>query len=142
LASTFDTSDKGSVGITTAEEEVAFGKENNLNIKIGNAERLDPSVGHFEAFWANNLYEHLLSPHAFLMNLKRLSKHDTLLILGVPVVPKIVALMNLRWGEALWLPIMSISLPTPRSLSQSREPAGVLSIPGPLYLRALFWTSL
>ncbi|MBX4195817.1 class I SAM-dependent methyltransferase [Candidatus Parcubacteria bacterium] len=87
----------GSVGITTAEEEVRFGKDHNLNIKTGNAEKLDPLIGHFNAIWANNLYEHLLSPHAFLMNLKKVSEKDTIAILGVPVVPKIASLMNLRW---------------------------------------------
>jgi len=90
---------QGSVGVTTALDEVSFGEENNLNIVFGNAEYLFETDFHttFEAFWANNLFEHLLSPHAFLMNLKKLSTSDALVILGVPVVPKAVSLLNLRW---------------------------------------------
>lgn len=88
---------RGSVGITTAQEEVDFGKNNNLNIRFGNAERLGETLGIFEAIWANNLYEHLLSPHAFLMNLKKISNESTLVILGVPVVPKMVSLINFKW---------------------------------------------
>ena len=88
----------GSVGITTAETEVIFGKEHNLNIKLGNAERLDSSIGsNFKAIWANNIFEHLLSPHAFLMNLKKFSDKEAIVIIGVPVVPWFVSLMNLKW---------------------------------------------
>lgn len=88
---------KGSVGITTAHEEVESGKESGLDIRFGNAEKLDASIGKFGVVWANNLYEHLLSPHAFLMNLKKIADDDTVVILGVPMVPKIVSLMNLKW---------------------------------------------
>ncbi|MDB5194404.1 MAG: methyltransferase domain protein [Parcubacteria group bacterium] len=86
---------KGSVGITTAEEEVEFGKSRGLRIVLGNAERLDPNLGaHFEAFWANNIFEHLLSPHAFLMKLKLLAHDDALIIIGVPVVTSLPFLMR------------------------------------------------
>jgi hypothetical protein len=85
--------------VTTAEDEVQFGRENGLNIILGNAEFLGETNFNteFEAFWANNLFEHLLSPHAFLMNLKKMAQDDALVILGVPVVPEAVSLMNLRW---------------------------------------------
>ena len=90
---------KGSVGVTTARDEVIFGQENKLNIVFGNAEYLGETNFNtvFEAFWANNLFEHLLSPHAFLMNLKKLAKDNALVILGVPVVPKASSLLNLKW---------------------------------------------
>lgn len=89
----------GSIGVTTAEDEVTFGKENNLNIILGNAEHLNEVDFNtqFEGFWANNLFEHLLSPHAFLMNLKKIASSNARVILGVPVVPKIVSLMRLKW---------------------------------------------
>jgi len=59
----------------------------NNQIKFENA---------FDCIWANNLFEHLLSPHAFLVRLKRVSKSDGKIILGVPVVPRIVSLMRLK----------------------------------------------
>ena len=92
---------KGSAGITTAPIEVEFGKTHGLNILLGNAERLEVSQ-HFDAFWANNLFEHLLSPHAFLMNLKKFSKPDSLCIIGVPVVPKFAWLRHIKqWRGTL-----------------------------------------
>ncbi|HRY62340.1 MAG TPA: methyltransferase domain-containing protein [Candidatus Paceibacterota bacterium] len=90
---------KGSVGLTTDEEEIKFGKDNKLNIKFGNAEFLEESLSGdegFEAIWANNLFEHLLSPHSFLMKLKNSSEGDTKLILGVPVIPSIYFLTGIN----------------------------------------------
>jgi len=89
---------KGSVGITTAPDEVEFGQANGLKIIFGNAEHLQPVINsRFQAIWANNLFEHLLSPHAFLMNLKKFAENDAVAIIGVPVVPKIVSLVHLKW---------------------------------------------
>lgn len=88
-----------SVGITTTRAEVAYGQSHNIDIREGNAELLDKTISpteNFDTFWANNLFEHLLSPHAFLVNLKQYAKNDALLILGVPVVPKIESLMMTR----------------------------------------------
>ncbi|MEN9604447.1 MAG: hypothetical protein RJB39_132 [Candidatus Parcubacteria bacterium] len=87
-----------SCGITTTTEEVEYGKLRNLRILQGNAELID-QLGlneQFDAVWANNIFEHLLAPHAFLMKLKTLAKDNTLLVLGVPVIPRIVCLMKLR----------------------------------------------
>ncbi len=90
---------RGSIGVTTSLLEVDFGKKNNLDIVFGNAEFLEEKNfdATFDAFWANNLFEHLLSPHAFLMNLKKLAKDDAVVILGVPVVPIFPWLLNLKW---------------------------------------------
>lgn len=87
----------GSIGITTTEEEVTFGKVHGLNIVSGNAEDLSNLNQKFEIIWANNLFEHLRSTHAFLMKLKNISQESTIIILGVPVVPKVVSLLKLRW---------------------------------------------
>lgn len=80
---------RGSMGITSTAEEVNFGSKNNLNIIKGNAEEIDKlNINNtFDVIWANNLFEHLLSPHAFLVKLKTVSNADTKLILGVPVIP-------------------------------------------------------
>ena len=88
---------KDSVGITTTDDEVDYGKRNNLDIVKGNIEDYDTllKLNHFEAIWANNLFEHLLSPHSFLIKLKKISNDKTILILGVPVIPKISSLTRL-----------------------------------------------
>lgn len=87
---------KDSLGITSTIEEVEYGKARNLRIIKGNVELIDTLNlnEQFEAVWANNLFEHLLSPHSFLMKLKTVSQDKTLLVLGVPVVPRIVSLMR------------------------------------------------
>jgi len=89
---------KGSLGITTAQEEVEFGVQNSLPIIFSNAEEMSNAlVGkRFDAFWANNLFEHLLSPHSFLMKLKQFSAEESVLVLGVPVLPKILSLLKLN----------------------------------------------
>lgn len=93
----------GSVGITTAQEEVDFGLSNSLAIKFGNAEDVTATLGDetFSAFWANNLFEHLVSPHIFLMKLKKSAITDSLIILGVPVIPKLVNLVRLKWWRGM-----------------------------------------
>ncbi len=87
---------KGSVGITTTPHEVEYGKARGIDIRTGNVERID-ELGlpqDFDAIWANNLFEHLLSPHAFLLKLKTVAKPGARLILGVPVIPRIASLMH------------------------------------------------
>lgn len=88
----------GSVGITTTHNEVLYGREHGLDIREGNAERLGSLSLEtlFEVAWANNLLEHLLAPHEFLMRLRKTVEPDGMLILGVPVLPYPRVLMRLR----------------------------------------------
>jgi SAM-dependent methyltransferase len=88
----------GSVGITTTQAEVEKGIKKNLNIIFGNAELIDElSLSKdFEVIWANNFFEHILSPHSFLIKLKRISKEKSILILGVPIIPKLNFLLRLN----------------------------------------------
>jgi SAM-dependent methyltransferase len=116
---------EGSVGVTTTEDEIQYGKEVGLDIRKGNVEFIDElNIGTgFEMIWANNLFEHLLSPHAFLIRLKKISRDDTVLILGVPVIPKIVSLLRLgRFRGAL--ASNHISFFTRKSLMLTVEYAG------------------
>jgi len=115
----------GSFGITTTKEEVDYGRENGLDIRLGNAEMTDPSLFSNlpEVIWANNLFEHLLSPHEFLINLKRISNTDTILILGVPVVPFPSFIMKLKWFRGA-LASNHISFFTRKTLSLSAEYSG------------------
>jgi SAM-dependent methyltransferase len=95
---------KNSVGITTTLAEIEYGKQKNLRILRGNVEFID-EIGlkeSFEAIWANNLFEHLLSPHSFLIKLKTIAQPETILILGVPTVPRLTSIMHLgRFRGAL-----------------------------------------
>lgn len=95
----------GSVGITTTSREVAYGAHAGFDIRMGNAEALAslelPAL--FDAVWANNLFEHLLSPHAFLMELKAVLKPGGRLVLGVPITlaaPMLVRLARFRGALA------------------------------------------
>ena len=88
---------KGSMGITTSRNEVEYGEKNNLNIIYGNVELLDELKINesFDVFWANNFFEYILSSHSFLLKLKTISKKDSILILGVPVLPKFLSLLKI-----------------------------------------------
>ena len=79
----------GSVGLTTTPAEKEAAAQRGLSVTLGNAEEIHTlNLGSFDVIWANNLFEHLLSPHAFLMHLRSVSLAGTTLILGVPVVPR------------------------------------------------------
>lgn len=88
---------RGSVGITITEPEVAFGAANGIDIRYGNIEASDFVIdGTFDAIFANNIFEHLFSPHFFLYRVRKLLKEDGVLVLGVPCVPKVVLLMQIQ----------------------------------------------
>lgn len=83
-----------SIGITSRPDEVELGKKINRDLRLGNVEFLADSLSveeKFDVIWCSNIFEHLLSPHAFLVNLKKFSHQDTLLIMGTPMVPIIPA---------------------------------------------------
>lgn len=87
---------EGSVGITIAPEEMEYGKNRGLAIENGNIEDENFSLDKtFDVIFANNIFEHLLSPHSFLIRVKKFLKPDGVLILGVPCIPKIVSLLRL-----------------------------------------------
>lgn len=114
-----------SIGITTTDNEIDYGKENGLNIVFGNAEKI-ADLGFskkFDAIWANNLFEHLLSPHAFLIKLKTVSKPDAVAIIGVPVIPKLESLIYLKWFRGS-LASNHVSFFTRKTLVLSVERAG------------------
>lgn len=88
-----------SVGITTRSVEVEYGNIKHRNIRIGNAEDLKATLStneRFDVIWCNNIFEHLLSPHSFLVHLKEFSHENTLLILGTPIVPTLSILTKLK----------------------------------------------
>ena len=86
-----------SVGISISKDEVAYGNEKGLDIRYGNIES-DSFVleEKFDVIFANNIFEHLQSPHAFLLNIKKYMNSEGILILGVPCIPKIVSLLHAK----------------------------------------------
>lgn len=78
---------KDSLGLSVNPLEVAWGEQNNLNIKLGNIEESFDTDETFDVIFANNLFEHMLAPHIFLIKIKKYLKPDGILILGVPCIP-------------------------------------------------------
>ncbi len=87
---------EGSVGVNANEKEVGEALSRGLSVVRGNIEELPilPVNETFDIIWANNFFEHLLSPHEFLMHLRRFTAKSTKLILGVPVIPKTASLLH------------------------------------------------
>jgi len=88
---------ESSVGVTITNTEVEYGKSKGLDIRYGNIESDSFELKEtFDVIFANNLFEHLYSPHSFLCKIKQYLKPDGILILGVPCIPKIVSLLKLK----------------------------------------------
>lgn len=88
----------GSLGITIIQEEVDYGHTKNLNIQYGNVENdaFNLNGREFDIIFANNIFEHLYSPHGFLLKIKDYLKPGGYLILGVPCIPDIRQLIRLK----------------------------------------------
>jgi len=87
----------GSVGLTIIKEEADYGQSIGLDIRQGNVESKDFKITEkFDVIFANNIFEHMLSPHLFLMNMKQYLKPDGVMILGVPSVPKLTWMLNFK----------------------------------------------
>ena len=88
---------KRSVGITIDPKEVEYGKNRGLDIRQGNIESGDVvSNETFDAIFCNNLFEHLYSPHGFLIRIKKYLRPGGTLILGVPCIPKFTSLLKVQ----------------------------------------------
>lgn len=88
---------KDSLGISINQEEVEYGTKRGLTIRYGNIESPDFDLDStFQVIFANNIFEHLYSPHRFLCEIKKYLQPNGILILGVPCIPKIVSLLRIR----------------------------------------------
>ena len=88
-----------SVGITSNPDEVDLGKQIDRDIRLGNVEKLAKAISpteKFDVIWCNNIFEHLLSPHAFLVHLKTHAHENTIVILGTPMVPAVSVLLRIK----------------------------------------------
>lgn len=87
----------GSVGVTIAPDEAAYGKSKGLDVREGNVEADDFALDKtFEIIFSNNLLEHLYSPHAFLHRIKKYLSPGGTLILGVPCIPTLAPLLRFK----------------------------------------------
>lgn len=119
---------KGSVGLTIAEDESSYGRIKDLDIRLGNIEFENvpiASVERYEVVFANNILEHLYSPHAFLGKIKNMLKDDGIIIIGVPCIPKIVSLWKLKKFRGS-LAVSHINFFTKQSLQKTIERAGYI----------------
>lgn len=79
----------------------------------------------FNAIHTNNLFEHLVAPHMFLMRCHRLLTDDGILAIGHPTVPPTIV----RWlwkaiGIDGWLAVEHINFFTPATVKLTLERAG------------------
>jgi len=119
---------KGSMGITGQDVEVAFCKEKKLKAIVCNAEYIDVHVKEsFDVIWANNFLEHILSPHYFLMRARKLVNREGIIIIGVPVVPRIISLMRIRKFSGA-LADSHISFFTKKSIELTLQSAGYILV--------------
>lgn len=89
----------GSIGLTLSIEEVTVAKEMGLDVRLLNIEEDNLGKdfeGKFDVIFANNIFEHLQSPHNFLLKIKTYLKPNGLLILGVPCLPRPLWLTNFK----------------------------------------------
>ena len=85
----------GSVGLTISHDEAAYGQSRGLDVRYGNIEEENVEITEkFDAIYANNIFEHLYSPHAFLIKVRQYIQPNGILILGVPCIPKLTFLLN------------------------------------------------
>lgn len=87
---------KESTGVTVTEAEVAYAKMKGLDVRNGNIESDSFLLEEkYDVIFANNIFEHLYSPHHFLIRVREYLKPDGMLILGVPCIPEITPLVHL-----------------------------------------------
>jgi SAM-dependent methyltransferase len=86
----------GSTGLTIEPEEAAEGQRRGLDIRFANIEMGLPFEKTYDAIYCSNLLEHLYSPHSFLHMLRGVVKPNSILILGVPVLPFPLILTRIR----------------------------------------------
>lgn len=88
---------KGSMGVTIIPEHVELAALRGVTVIQGNVEDPNFSLPNtFDVAWANNLFEHMNAPHLFLMKMRELLNPNGMLILGVPVIPRISFLTRFK----------------------------------------------
>jgi 2-polyprenyl-3-methyl-5-hydroxy-6-metoxy-1,4-benzoquinol methylase len=87
---------KESTGVTVTEDEVVYAKSKGLDVRCDNVESDSFTLEKtYDVVFANNIFEHLYSPHHFLIKIREHMNDDGILILGVPCMPVILPLVHL-----------------------------------------------
>lgn len=134
----------GSRGLSVNPEEVAYGASRGLDIRLANVEQdeLAEEQGAFDFVFASNVFEHLYSPHGFLVKIRRCLRPGGLLMVGVPVVPGLASLLRLRPFRGS-LATAHVNFFTRHTLRLTVERAGwVVSRVRPFYFRSALLDAL
>ncbi|MFV1974714.1 MAG: class I SAM-dependent methyltransferase [Candidatus Scalindua sp.] len=120
-----------SVGIDVSEEMASLPKALGYEIFLTNVEdRLCPDelIGCFEGVFSDNMIEHLVSPHLFLIRINKLLKPGGLIALGHPTVP-LTAFAKYLWkrfyGYEGYLAAEHINFYTPETIALALKRAGL-----------------
>lgn len=119
-----------SVGIDISEDMASLPKALGYEVFLTNVEdRLypDESKGCFDGAFSDNMVEHLIAPHLFLIRINKILKPDGLLVLGHPTVP-ITALAKSLWkkyyGFEGYLAAEHINFYTPETIALTLKRTG------------------
>jgi SAM-dependent methyltransferase len=116
----------GSVGLNLSESEATIGRQYGLDIRLINIEEYktdSTELGKFDAIFANNIFEHMQSPHNFLIKIKRFLNPGGVLVLGVPCIPILPGLVHLKKFQGA-LADLHINFFVKKTLEKSVEYAG------------------
>ncbi len=87
----------GSLGLTIIDAHVEAAKAYGLEVINKNVDDVNFSLDRtFDAIWCNNLFEHLESPHPFLVKLRTCVNPGGFIVLGVPVLPYLPGLTRFK----------------------------------------------
>ncbi len=119
-----------SVGIDVSEDMASLPKALGHDIFLTNVEdRLyhDGCEGEFDGAFSDNMIEHLISPHLFLIRINKILRPAGLLVLGHPTVP-FTALAKSLWkryyGFEGYLAAEHINFYTPETIALALNRAG------------------
>jgi len=119
-----------SAGIDVSEHMTSLPRSMGYEIYLTNMEdRLAPDewAGNFDGVYTDNLVEHLVAPHLFLMRIHKILKPGGLLVIGHPVVPlSRLAKAYCKWrsGYEGYLASEHINFYTPETIALTLKRAG------------------
>lgn len=117
---------KDSEGVDIYEPAVKFLRSLGVGINLFDVEdgfnKLDKR--RYEAIYSNNLVEHLIAPHLFLARLHKLLEPQSILALGVPLVPAFASVLWRLFGFRGWLAKQHINFFTFKIMKLTLERAG------------------
>lgn len=117
---------KDSEGVDIYEPAVKFLTSLGVGINLFDVEngfnKLDKRQ--YEAIYSNNLVEHLIAPHLFLTRLHTLLEPQSILALGVPLLPAFTFILWKLFGFRGWLAKEHINFFTFKTMKLTLERAG------------------